>query len=108
MERAVAHVRQSFFYGRIFRDLEDLNAQCAAWLQAVANARVHGTTREVPAVRLEQEHPHLLPLPQAPYIPMLTLGRRVKGAPFYLRACLGGGQAAWKRGVWRRVFAQRG
>jgi len=31
-------------------------------LREVANARVHATTSEVPAVRLEQEREHLQPL----------------------------------------------
>jgi hypothetical protein len=31
-------------------------------LREVANARVHSTTSEVPAVRLEQEREHLQPL----------------------------------------------
>lgn len=77
VERAISYLRQGFFYGRTFRDLEDLNAQCAAWLRETANVRVHGTTAEMPAERLERERPHLLPLPQASYIPMFTLGRRV-------------------------------
>lgn len=76
VERAVSYLRQGFFYGRSFRDLDDLNAQCLAWLQEVANARVHGTTGEVPALRLEREAPHLSPLPGSPYIPLVTVGRR--------------------------------
>jgi len=77
VERAVSYLRSSFFYGRTFRDLADLNAQCAAWLQETANARVHGTTREVPAERLEREQGQLLPVPQEPYIPLVTVGRRM-------------------------------
>ena len=76
VERAVSYLRRSFFYGRNFRDLDDLNAQCASWLAGTANLRVHGTTGEIPIDRLERETAHLLPLPEHPYIPMLTLGRR--------------------------------
>ena len=39
-----------FFYGRSFRDLEDLNAQLAAWRRDTANAWVHGTTGEIQSV----------------------------------------------------------
>jgi len=77
VERAVSYLRHSFFYGRSFRDLEDLNVQVQAWLSGTANARVHGTTGEVPAQRLEQEKPHLLPLPDGAYAPMIALGRRM-------------------------------
>ena len=76
VERAVSYLRRSFFYGRSFRDLDDLNAQCACWLAETANLRVHGTTGDVPSERLDREKGHLLPLPEHPYIPMLTLRRR--------------------------------
>ena len=77
MERAVSYLRQSFFYGRTFRDLEDLNAQCERWLDEVANVRVHGTTGVLPLERLHEEREQLSPLPTAPYVPLVSLGRRV-------------------------------
>lgn len=77
VERSVSYLRGSFFYGRSFRDLDDLNDQCAAWLRETANARIHGTTGAVPEKRLEREVLHLSPLPETPYIPLLTVGRRV-------------------------------
>jgi hypothetical protein len=77
VERAVAYLRDSFFYGRTFRDLADLNAQCAAWLRETANARVHATTHAVPASRLAEERAHLRPLAAAPYVPLITVGRRL-------------------------------
>ncbi len=76
VERAVSYLRQSFFYGRSFRDLDDLNAQCASWLAETANSKVHGATGEVPSERLDRERGHLLPLPEHPYVPTLTLRRR--------------------------------
>ena len=66
VERAVSYLRRNFFYGRPFRDLEDLNTQLAIWLRDTANIRVHGSTGEVPTVRLQQEQPHLTPLPVDP------------------------------------------
>jgi transposase len=39
------------------------NAHIGPWLQSVANARVHGTTREVPNERLQLERQRLRPLP---------------------------------------------
>lgn len=77
VERSVASLRDSFFYGRTFRDLADLNTQCTAWLHQTANARVHATTHIVPATRLLEEQAHLRPLPRAPYVPLVTVGRRV-------------------------------
>jgi hypothetical protein len=77
VERAVSYLRGSFFYARQFRDLEDLNTQCAAWLEDTANARVHGTTGEIPQERLAVELPSLIQMPPDPYIPRITLGRRI-------------------------------
>jgi transposase len=39
------------------------NAHIGPWLQSVANARIHGTTQEIPNERLQLERQHLLPLP---------------------------------------------
>jgi transposase len=39
------------------------NAHIGPWLQTVANARIHGTTLEVPNERLQLERQHLQPLP---------------------------------------------
>jgi len=77
VERAVSYLRKSFFYGRIFRDMEDLNSQLGAWLKDTANTRIHGTTGAIPAERLTEERAHLLPLPDSSFVPMVSLGRRI-------------------------------
>ena len=41
MERPFRYIRQDFFLGRTFRNLDDLNTQLADWLATVANVRVH-------------------------------------------------------------------
>jgi transposase len=55
VERGVGYIKRSFLEGRIFTDLDDLNAQLTHWLATVANQRVHGTTKAVPAVRFADE-----------------------------------------------------
>jgi hypothetical protein len=50
---------------------------CSQALSQTANARLHGTTGEVPADRMERERPYLLSLPHHAYVPMISLGRRV-------------------------------
>jgi transposase len=77
VERAVSYLRHNFFYGRRFRDLEDLNGQLEKWLKDTANTRLHGTTGEAPSQRLQEERAHLKLLPADNYIPLITLGRRV-------------------------------
>lgn len=44
-------------------DVTAANAHIGPWLQNVANARVHGTTGEIPNVRMELERAKLQPLP---------------------------------------------
>ncbi|MFO7767682.1 MAG: IS21 family transposase [bacterium] len=59
VERGVGYIKNSFLTGRSFTDLADLNHQLQAWLDTVANVRVHGTTRERPVDRWQQELSHL-------------------------------------------------
>jgi transposase len=77
VERTVSYLRQSFFYGRNFRDLEDLNCQLELWLKETANTRIHGTTGDIPGVRLKQERAQLAPLPVDGYTPRVSLGRKI-------------------------------
>ncbi len=77
VERTVSYLRSSFFYGRNFRDLEDLNAQLVTWLSGTANRRVHATTGKIPAERLEKERPVLRPVPGDAFVPAVVAGRRL-------------------------------
>lgn len=77
VERPYRYIRQDFFLGRSFRNLEDLDAQLAHWLETVANERVHATTRRVVAEAFAEERPHLKTLPLAPYRTVLKLERRI-------------------------------
>lgn len=44
-------------------DVTLANAKVRIWLDEVANARVHATTGEIPAVRLQTEQATMLPAP---------------------------------------------
>jgi transposase len=77
VERAVSYLRHSFFYGRSFRDMEDLNNQVGSWLAQIANTRIHGTTGAIPLEQLEKERPHLLSLSQEFYMPIICVGRKL-------------------------------
>jgi hypothetical protein len=65
VESGVKYVRGNFWPTARFTDLAELNQQAQAWLDGVANVRVHGTTHERPVDRLAQERAYLLPLPSA-------------------------------------------
>ena len=77
VERPYRYVRQDFFLGREFANLEDLNRQFDVWLTEVANRREHGTTRRCVQTAFAEEQPHLQSLPQIPYRAVLRLQRRI-------------------------------
>ncbi len=55
VERSIQYVRERFFKGGSFRDLEDCRGQAQSWCGEVAGLRVHGTTRELPREVFEAE-----------------------------------------------------
>ena len=54
VERTVQFVRNNFMVGINYKSLDDLNGQAIAWCNKV-NAKVHGTTNEIPFERLKRE-----------------------------------------------------
>lgn len=54
VENTVGYVKRDFILGRCFESLDDINNQRWNWLDKVNN-QVHGTTHEIPQVRLEKE-----------------------------------------------------
>jgi hypothetical protein len=77
VERPFRYIRQDFFLGRTFRNMDDLNAQFDQWCAEIANPRVHATTNRVVNEAFAQEQPFLIPLPAQPYDAVLTVERRV-------------------------------
>ena len=76
VERPFRYIREDFFLGGAFRDLEDLNVQLRRWLDMVANPRLHATTRRVVNEAFAEERASLQALPEAPYRAVLRLERR--------------------------------
>jgi hypothetical protein len=77
VERPFRYIREDFFLGRSFRNLDDLNAQFRQWLDQVANARTHATTRRVVAEHFAEERPALRPLATGAFQAVLRLERRI-------------------------------
>lgn len=74
VERPIRYVRQSFVYGREFVSDGDLDHQRRTWLDDVANARLHQTTKEVPVIRFERNERALLqPLAARAYHPLVSV-----------------------------------
>ena len=82
VERQIDYIRRSFFVPLVTRykqlsqplDLETLNLEFSRWLSLVANARVHGTTSEVPEQRLATECQSLLSLLPYGYVGFRSVG----------------------------------
>jgi transposase len=68
VERYFRYQSADFLRGTSFESMDHLNAEARIWLDTVSNARVHGTTKEVPSVRFEQEKPLLIELPSKPFL----------------------------------------
>lgn len=67
-ERMVGYIKQHFFVRyRSFDSWTHLNQLAEQWLRSEADARVHGTVREVVRERFERERPALHPLPAIRY-----------------------------------------
>jgi transposase len=70
VERGIPYVRQDFFRGELFRDLDDMQARAVTWCRDLAGTRLHGTTRRAPRVVFEtEEQATLLPLGPEPFDP---------------------------------------
>ena len=83
VERAIRYIRDSFFAGRQWSDIDDLNAQAEVWCAGTAANRPcpedpHMTVREAFA----QEQPQLLTLPDNPFETNERLEVRVGKTPY--------------------------
>ena len=66
VERPFRYIREDFFLGGAFRNLEDLNDQLRRWLDTVANPRVHATTNRVVNEAFAEEKASLRPCRPCP------------------------------------------
>jgi transposase len=78
VERAVPYVREDFFKGEDFADMDDAQRRAVQWCKVDAGERTHGTTRLHPIeVFQTEETQRLLPCPDEPYDVPLWLDVKV-------------------------------
>ena len=71
VERPMSYIRDSFWAGRTFASLEEINLAAEKWCLSVAGERIHRTTRQHPLEHFQRvEAPALLPLPARPFEPV--------------------------------------
>ncbi len=76
VERGVGYVQDNALKGRTFTSLEEQNRHLQRWEMAVADTRIHGTTRQQVKQTFEEvERPVLQPLPVGRF-PSFQEGRR--------------------------------
>jgi transposase len=69
IERGVGYVKHNALAGRSFASFEELQRHLARWMVEVADRRIHGTTKERPAVCFDRdERQSLRPLPSRPLV----------------------------------------
>jgi len=67
VERPIKYVRERFWRGYEFTDIGQANINIRQWINTVAGARIHGTTKEKVLERFNREKPYLGSLPHRPY-----------------------------------------
>ncbi|MCX6008906.1 MAG: IS21 family transposase [Chloroflexi bacterium] len=68
VERVIPYIRDSFWSGRGFTSLEEINRQATEWCLRLAGMREHGTTHQQPLALFRlAEQKELKPLPPAPF-----------------------------------------
>ena len=77
VERPYRYVREDFFLGSQFDDIDDLNQKFRSWLDEVANRRLHRTTDQYVDQAFAAELPALAPLPKMRFEALLALERKV-------------------------------
>lgn len=67
VENAVGYIKKNFLNGHDFSQFDQLNPAAKIWLDEVANARIHGHTRQRPVDLLAEDLAAMRPLPATHY-----------------------------------------
>ena len=59
VERCVGYIKDSFFRGEKFNNIEEVRSSGREWLDTVANVRIHGTTKRKPLEMFIKEKDNL-------------------------------------------------
>ena len=64
IEAVIKYAKNNFARHRIFRDIDSFNEECLAWLERTGNAKIHSTTKKIPAEVFAIEKEYLMPVPE--------------------------------------------
>jgi transposase len=86
VERSIQYLKDNALSGHKFTSLNALNAHLRQWESAVADTRIHGTTRRQVSAMFEEERKALRPLP-LDLFPAYQEARRVVGRDGFVEVC---------------------
>lgn len=78
IENTVKYIKGNFLSHRMYTDDDIVNGSCLEWLERTANAKVHGTTKLVPAQVFQEEREFLRPLPVCDQVKRPMICRTVR------------------------------
>lgn len=73
IENVVGYVKNNFLSGRVYTNIDSLQAESELWLSRTANKKLHGTTKKSPESEWEIEKQYLLPYAGSPQKPNFIL-----------------------------------
>lgn len=73
VENVVGYVKNNFLSGRVYTNIDSLQAESELWLSRTANKKIHGTTKKSPVSEWEIEKQYLLPYTGSPKKPSFIL-----------------------------------
>ena len=72
VENVVKYLKHGFAKHRTFTDIDSFNADCMAWLRRTGNAKVHETTKKIPAEVFKVEREYLIPVSEYSFAPAVN------------------------------------
>lgn len=78
IENVVKFIKYNFLENRLFADEEILNNSFLDWLDRTGNAKIHGTTKKIPAAIFKDEREQLRPLLDIPLNSSGSIYRNVR------------------------------
>jgi len=74
IEAVIKYVKNNFLFGRTYFGLDALNSDGLKWLERIGNAKIHETTKMVPARVFVEERNHLKTVPELSEPPQPNIG----------------------------------
>lgn len=68
IENVIKYAKYGFANHRLFTDIDSFNEDCMAWLERTANAKIHETTKKIPAEVFALEKEYLKPASEYSFV----------------------------------------